>query len=212
MFSAANCAGKTCVAAYQPKAAASLAASYVNLANPGTYDAAPGVAPTWASATGWAFNGSTQWLNTGVVPTLNGSWTMLIRYVYSSGGNYPTVAGQRENVSTFPDLAICVDNGATGTSNQTVFRNSHVTGFSTTPRLGSGVACIAGNKAYWNGSNIGTLTVGSATGTRAIYIGAQNEVGSPSYKFPGTVQALAIYNATLTAGEVATVSAAMAAL
>lgn len=60
--------GKTCVAAYQPIGAASLAASYVNLANPGTYDAAPGVAPTWASATGWTFNGSTQYLTTGITP------------------------------------------------------------------------------------------------------------------------------------------------
>ena len=32
--------------AYQPKGAASLAASYFNLANPGTYNAAPGTAPS----------------------------------------------------------------------------------------------------------------------------------------------------------------------
>ena len=44
--------GKTCIAAYQPKGAASLAASYVNLQQPGTYDAAPGVAPTWAAGGG----------------------------------------------------------------------------------------------------------------------------------------------------------------
>lgn len=55
-----------CVAAYQPKGAASLAASYVNLANPGVFDAAPGVAPTWDAATGWSFNGSTQYLRSGV--------------------------------------------------------------------------------------------------------------------------------------------------
>jgi hypothetical protein len=46
-------AGQTCVAAYQPIGAPSLAASYVILANPGTYDAAPGVAPTFDAATGW---------------------------------------------------------------------------------------------------------------------------------------------------------------
>ena len=45
--SAANC-----VAAYQPIGATSLAASYTNLANPGTYTAAPGVAPTFDAATG----------------------------------------------------------------------------------------------------------------------------------------------------------------
>lgn len=43
----------TPIAVYQPKGAASLAASYVNLANPGTYDAAADVpgygAPTWTT-------------------------------------------------------------------------------------------------------------------------------------------------------------------
>ena len=57
-ISAANC-----LAAYQPKGAASLAASYSNLANPGTYNAAPGVAPTFDASTGWTFNGSTQMAN-----------------------------------------------------------------------------------------------------------------------------------------------------
>ena len=73
-----------CVAAYQPIGAASLAASYSNLQNPGTYDAAPGTAPTFLAATGWTFNAATpQYLNTGVVPSsLN--WTVIVRY---SGNN-----------------------------------------------------------------------------------------------------------------------------
>lgn len=49
------------VAAYDAKNAASQAASYVNLANPGTYDCtvASGT-PSWANGTGWTFDGSTQ--------------------------------------------------------------------------------------------------------------------------------------------------------
>ena len=38
-------AGRTCVVAYQPKGAATYAASLVNLANPGTYDAVEVDAP-----------------------------------------------------------------------------------------------------------------------------------------------------------------------
>lgn len=59
-----------CIAAYRAKGAASLAASYDNLAAPGngladgTYDLTLGVAPTFDAATGWTFNGSTQWLTT----------------------------------------------------------------------------------------------------------------------------------------------------
>jgi hypothetical protein len=63
---AGGVAAANAIAVYQPKGAADLAASYVNLANPGTYDAAPGTAPTFDAATGWTFNGSTQYLTTGV--------------------------------------------------------------------------------------------------------------------------------------------------
>ena len=72
------------IAAYQPKGAASLAASYVNLANPGTYDAAPGVAPTHASATGWTFNGNTQYLTTNVA-TSGSAWSIVLRYAHLLG-------------------------------------------------------------------------------------------------------------------------------
>ena len=49
-------AGKTCVAAYQPKGAADLAASYVNLANPGTYDAVPDSSFSFDVSIGWIFD------------------------------------------------------------------------------------------------------------------------------------------------------------
>ena len=48
------------VAAYQPKGAASQAASYVNLVTPGTYDLTTADAPGWAAGTGWVFNDTTQ--------------------------------------------------------------------------------------------------------------------------------------------------------
>ena len=60
------------------KGAASLAASYINLANPGTYDAAPGTAPSFDTATGWTFAAaSSQYLTTGIVFGVN--WTILVR-------------------------------------------------------------------------------------------------------------------------------------
>lgn len=54
------------LATFQPIGAASLAASYSNLINPGTNDAAPGTAPTFNAATGWAFaSASLQYLEIG---------------------------------------------------------------------------------------------------------------------------------------------------
>ena len=62
------------VLAYQPKGAASLAESYINLVRPGTLDAAVGVAPT-LDALGWVSAGSAR-LMTGYVPT--GTTSMII--------------------------------------------------------------------------------------------------------------------------------------
>lgn len=61
-------AGVTPIVAYQAKGAASYAASKVNLAQPGTYNATEYVAPSWDAATGWSFNGTDQALR---VSTIN---------------------------------------------------------------------------------------------------------------------------------------------
>lgn len=195
-------AGKTCVAAYQPKVVATLAASYINLANPGTYDAAPGVAPTWASATGWTFNGSTQYLTTGIVPA--SGWSMLIRYAnveiydnYLAGSS----GGANKEFYLMPYAAA----NAVLYANGQGWRVAH-------PSLAAGVVGVAGNKAYRNGADE-SITMGAWDGitTYQIYIGGYNNSGTPALR-PSTVIAVAIYSDTLTAGEVSTVSAAMAAL
>lgn len=61
------------LAAYQPKGAASLAASYINLANPGTGDATVTTPPTFDASRGWIFNGTSQFIKTGIVPDANTS-------------------------------------------------------------------------------------------------------------------------------------------
>src|SRR5690606_13595251 len=71
--------GKTCVAAYQPKGAASLAASSSKLANPGTDDASATVAPAWDTANGWKFASA----NNGallVLAAINSGYTVLTRW------------------------------------------------------------------------------------------------------------------------------------
>ena len=208
----------SCVAAYQAKGAASYAASKVNLANAGTYDCTNGTAyPTWASATGWSFaNSSSQYLNTNLVPTVNGQWSLIISYSYSrpSSYHYPTVIGcQPIGSPTYPQFTICVENGTNSApSNNTVLRNGHVTGLTITPRLDSGIVAIAGNKAYSDGELIGTLTVGTVANSYNIYIGAINNGNNIIAFFNGTIESCAIYNATLTSTQVGLLTTAMAAL
>lgn len=75
-YLAGGVAKATCLAAYQAIGAASLAESYVNLANPGTYNLSGGVAPTWAAETGWTFDGSSQYKLTGITPAAGAAQTM----------------------------------------------------------------------------------------------------------------------------------------
>lgn len=198
------------IAVYQPIGAASLAASYVNLANPGTYDAAPGVAPTFAAATGWTFNGSTQYLDSGVVPAAG--YTMIFRYSSTAGTNRGFI-GSYDGGSTYFDIAAttaggCYFNYGDKSSTATQVPDS---GVSTVTSKTSGVLALAGPIGYYNGSAVVTLAATwSGTSTRNMWIGADNR--STPFFGTGTFQAVAIYNTTLTADQVAAVSTAMAAL
>lgn len=199
------------VAAYQPKGAASLAASYVNLANPGTYNAAPGVAPT-LGANGWTFDGTTQYLTTGVIPDVTtSSWSMIARIVGASGATNNTIAGCVDATPT-PDVVftlICRPDGPA------VFAGNGQSAGGLSVTVTSGVIALAGSRVYIDGVDrfaAGTTIGGINTRPATIYIGASYTNGAVASFFTGTIAALTIYNTTLTAAQVAAVSAAMAAL
>lgn len=195
--SAANC-----VAAYAPKGAASLAASYTNLANPGTYDAAPGVAPSWSAATGWTFDGSTQYLKTGVTP--GNGWAMIVRFSGAAMSSYTYIAGSY---------------GVTEATSR-FFVGSHPHSFYGYGAFGegavtitAGVLAIANGTGYRDGTSdvAGLGSIGSDGGS--IYIGAANRPNSGGVqgKWTGNVLALAIYNTSI-ASYIAALTTAMNAL
>jgi len=72
-----------------------------------------------------------------------------------------------------------------------------------------GVFAIAGNKAYLNGVEAGTIPAYAGTWDRKIAIGASFGGARPSAQ---STYALAIYNSTLTAAQVLAVTNAMNAL
>lgn len=192
-ISAANC-----IAAYQPKQAASLAASYVNLANPGTNNAAPGSAPTQAGATGWTFGGG-QYLTTGIVPT--SSYSMIIRF---NGCNASTLIG----TSTAGGTTIFYMRILAAS-----FRYANGATQDIAPTVSTGVFAMAGNQGYRNGTADGsTIATGASGVTQPIYIGALNNAGVASQFVTGDIYAAAIYNTTITAGQVAALYTAMQAL
>lgn len=183
-----------CVAAYQPVGAASLAASYSNLANPGTYDAAPGVAPTFSTTEGWILNGSTQWLDSGV--TRGSGYTMIVR-VYATGDGVP-MGYLDGNITYFRvrggDVIYFNNNTAAtiapGALNQEI------------------VLAMAGKAAYRAGSLVGTIGGSDATGSTVSF-----GVAKTGHRFCACrIRAAAIYSGTLTAGEIATLTTLMGAL
>lgn len=81
-----------CVAAYQPVGASDYAASKVNLANPGTYDATDGtLAPTWDNVNGWKKTNIKQHLKTGIMAT-NG-YSLIVRFSDVTPSDRPYIMG-----------------------------------------------------------------------------------------------------------------------
>ena len=189
----------TPVAAYKPKGAASLAVSYVNLANPGTYDCALGVAPTWDATNGWIFNGSTQYLNTGVQVALG--YSAIIRY--STVTNFDTwIFGKFGGAFGF------VPRQGGGNVQYQYSATKTVA-----PGAASGVFAITKDYGYRNG--VSDVAIGASSlslGTFNVYVGARNNGGTVDLFCAGYVQAFAIYSTTLSDTQVAAISAAMAAL
>lgn len=192
-------AGQTCIAAYAPKGSASLAASYVNLTGNATYNAAPGVAPTWDATGGWTFNGTTQYLTTGVVPGTG--YSMIVRFsdVTGSGCAAGSLNGTPNRFHLFPRNA----------SNLRSY--GYDSDLAPAASVTSGVLCIAGGTGYYNSSSDGTTT-GSTIPAFGVMIAARNASGAATLLFPGKIQAFAIYSTTLSAGDVAEKTTAMNAL
>lgn len=195
-----------CVAAYQAKSAASYAASKVNLANAGTYDAVDVIGETtaWDATNGWKRISNDGGLDTGILPTSSG-WSLIIRFsnVTSGTNGYSYIIGKTETGKTMAIGSV--------ESNQHAYYNSGKL------RLGEniniGVMAIAGQTGYLNGSSEGTIpTSWSGVSTKSLYLMICNGLGDANLPPTIYVQAAAVYNATLTADQVSALTTAMNAL
>lgn len=195
---------QNCVAAYQPKGASDYAASKVNLANPGTYNAADGAAyPTWTAAAGWIFNGSTQSLNSGVIPTQ--TYSMIIRFSDVTSTSCVICGFYRPDF--FYLSPAILSKAYYGTGNLTAASEVGVS-----PNLASGVLALANRDGYRNGKKEATATTAALDEAVAIFIGCGNNNGSRGLFTAAYVQAFAVYNTTLFDMQVVALTAAMNAL
>lgn len=194
-----NGAITSCVGAYQAIGAADLAASYVNLVNPGTYNITnAGNAPTWNAESGWNFVAATQSkLLTGIAPgAASRSWSMIIRY--SSASTDGVLMGYSSSSYFFIQP---LRTGGVGYYNGT-------DGVTVSPQLAGGVLAIAGTKGYRDGTFDGNLA-GNAGSILNIGVGWN---GWNSNYITAKVQAVAIFNEALSAEQIATLTTRMNAL
>jgi len=131
-------------------------------------------------ATGWTFDGTTQYLTTGVNPA--STWSFLLRM---SDGTAATkyIAGIVATNQTFLFIH---------TSGAVLFYNNTTPsgGISSSGAPGADVLAIAGVNAYRNGVLVSGTMPGTAQATSGIEIG---RVTGANY-FPGKIQAVAIWN------------------
>ena len=192
----------SCIAAYQPKGAASYAASKVNLANPGTYDAFAGIDPDW-DLRGWVAK-TNSYLKTGIVPSVG--WSLIVSVEAVVAQNQCPI-GSRKSATDSAFYVMISESGANTTyGHQGIYNPSG--------NYYSGVFCVAGQSAYRDGAYLDTIPAATNTQWYEIYLMGRNTAGSMAWPLAvgGVLKSAAIYNATLTAQNVADLNAAMAAL
>ena len=194
------------VGAYAAKGAASQAASYVNLSDPGTKDLSVGVAPAWSSGSGWTTNGSTHYLDTGIV--IDDGWAVVIRVANSEtsdsaipiGAEKPGDANSRSWIK--PKRV---------TNNDAEFVSPDLQRF-IGEGLASGVFGINDDTAYINGvAQSGDLGGVQSALVQSLYIGARH-AGSDENHWSGDILHVWIGNANSLKSNMAALMAGMAAL
>lgn len=179
------------VAIYEAAGAASYAASKVNLVNPGTYDLTEAAgAVDWTTENGWSV-ADAKYLLTGITPT--GSYSVIVHYsdlnLTSNMGIIGGYSGADGYYIYVADFTYFVNKGNAEAALEA-------------PRYDDGIICMAGNKAYLNGSLVGTIPAMTYDGTDTISIMAVGAIN----KLSGKVKSVAIYSTQLSAVQVASIT------
>lgn len=203
-------AAANCLAAYTPKGAASLAASYDNNAAPGngladgTYDCTATTPPLWNAATGWD-NSAGGWLSTNLIPNPNQTWSMFVRFTdaVAAGGN---CAIADVYVSRLGNSCRFGFYSYVGGATLVRWENGDVSASGlrqTAPGLAAGTMAFAGKNCYRNGVADGAIP--AAAGTNALDplpILARSIDAVTGTLGTAKVQYLSVYNTTISTAQV----------
>lgn len=193
-----------CVQALNAKGASSYANSLLDLSGSGN-NATTGVQPTWANGTGWTFNGTTQYIKSGIIP--NSGYTFIVRFSGVTASLACIIGSDKNDNARRVVLLPCL-------SASVYYFNGNNSSLIAPGAVGTGVLAMAGQTAYRNGA-AESGTIGAWSGGASdlgCFIGARNLFGSADLFADGTICAVAIYNTTLTGSQIAAITTAMNAL
>jgi len=181
------------------KGAASKAASLLDLVGAQSLSEIGTV--TWASA-GWSGFSTANTLNTSLIP--DSDWTLIARGSGGTTADNWCMIGSLSNILAGVSLLAGTGKRFWYGTTATLISGNYT----------AGVLAIAANTGYVDGSSAGTVgNAWNTTNLRNMYIGARNRNDvSIDAPWPGTIQAVGIKKATLSAAQVAAATAEFAAL
>ena len=206
-----------CIAAYQPKGAASYAASKTDLTDNG-YDIDGGSAPDWDASYGWNFNGTSHYLLASEFPINNGDFTVaafikpLINHNTCSA-----IAAANPMVSTSRNKGWAFKAEGwnnTGKLGYTVIAKADYTSTIATPSTDSVVICTKSGTSVniycGESSSAFTTSVQNDIVNKGLLIGfVYKDDSIPIDLYKQYIYAIAVYNTVLTAEQRAALTTAM---
>ena len=196
-----------CVFAYQFVGATSLAASYTNLANPGTYNAVEIAAPAWAQATGAQGNNS-GCMRTGYALPTNGpaTHTMIAAVYITNASSTGTIVGRLESAPVDYRIGVHYSDGGI----RHVYPRSY---YANAPAFGAiHVVATTGNACYFDGAKVADISPTAMSTALEMCVMAANTSALDKLQAGAFIRACATYNTALSAAQVAAISSAMLAL
>jgi len=203
----------SCVVAYRAKGAASLAASKVDLSGNG-YDIDGGSDPSFASGTGWQFNGTSQYLTASEFPINNAAFTIAI-FGKPSIDHSSTSAIISPNSNSTGWILKSEQWNNSGKIGYTVRTVADYTSTIATPTTDSVLICTRNGTSVniYLGESSSAITTGNMKNIldAGIVIGAAKTATYGDY-YKDYIYAVAVYSAVLTAQNITDLATAMAAL
>jgi hypothetical protein len=189
-----------CKRAYSAIGAASLAASYIDLVS--IQNAAPGDVPAWDITNGWQFNGSSNYLTTGFVPS--GTTSIACRFsTYTGGAALLALFGVTDGSGNFYYCPV------RNTGQHRFTWGAYST--ATAPGATNGVLIVTPTGVWIDGIKYDSPTGSWATVTAEMYLGCRNLTGTgPNAHAPVYIQRWAAYDIDLnTSTYIADITASM---